>query len=156
MVGWLFGISFMHGITISPLQAYGVVRFFHRKHQCYIVGEGTFVGRYGSLPEFSDSSISHEIAESIETTVKQQQHHKIRFPTNLWICNTDSDTIEVDADVEPTCPCEHSEAPAQSTTAASPLTQVTQCAPPTTQSDSHHQIATHTAPGNDTVSEDGD
>ena len=35
-------------------QGSGVVRFFHHKCQCYIEGEGSFIGKHGHLPEKVD------------------------------------------------------------------------------------------------------
>ncbi len=40
------------GLTV---QASGVVRFFHGKHQCYVVGKGSFAGRFGCLPDIDDA-----------------------------------------------------------------------------------------------------
>ncbi len=37
------------------MQASGVVRFFHGKHQCYVVGKGSFAGRFGCLPDIDDA-----------------------------------------------------------------------------------------------------
>ena len=36
------------------MQASGIVRFFHRKHHCYVVAKGSFAGKYACLPEIDD------------------------------------------------------------------------------------------------------
>jgi hypothetical protein len=51
---------------LSP-QANGTVRFYHRKHQCYIVGEGSFIGEYGDLPDVSDKNYD-SMADSIQSS----------------------------------------------------------------------------------------
>ncbi len=44
------------------------MRLYHRKHQCYLVGEGSFVGPYGDLPDVTisdETGKGNGIAESI-------------------------------------------------------------------------------------------
>ena len=42
------------------------MRFFHRKQQCYIVGEGSFTGEHGHLPEIDEDqdSIAQQMLQS--------------------------------------------------------------------------------------------
>lgn len=54
------------------------MRLFHRKHQCYVVGEGSFTGEHGHLPEVeeeeqnSDVFIAGQLFEA--TSMKRAQH----------------------------------------------------------------------------------
>ena len=52
---------------MSLIKASGIVRFFHRKHQCYIEGEGSFAGKYGELPKLDDSDEESGIARELNT-----------------------------------------------------------------------------------------
>ena len=40
--------------ALAPSQGGGVVRFFHRKHECYIVAEGSFAGKSATLEATED------------------------------------------------------------------------------------------------------
>lgn len=70
------------------------MRFFHRKHQCYIVGEGSFAGQYASLPELTDN----ETRSRLPTSSSIQN-----IGGNLLTLSLPGDysTFEVSADVEP-------------------------------------------------------
>ena len=51
------------------------MRFFHRKHQCYIVGEGSFAGQYGHLPNINEdqNTEADNIAEQVrQSTLKRR------------------------------------------------------------------------------------
>ena len=57
------------------MQASGIVRFFHRKHHCYVVAKGSFAGRYACLPEIDDwgNSIDGQPStlSSLESTLRR-------------------------------------------------------------------------------------
>ena len=54
------------------MQGGGIVRFFHRKHECYIVAEGSFAGRFATL-------------KTIEELVKKRE----KYTSSLAIPETD-------------------------------------------------------------------
>ena len=49
------------------------MRFFHHKHQCYIEGEGSFVGHHGKLENLAENDKEgvKGIAASIERSIKK-------------------------------------------------------------------------------------
>ena len=46
------------------MQGGGIVRFFHRKHECYIVAEGSFAGRFATLDSIPELVVSREANET--------------------------------------------------------------------------------------------
>lgn len=42
-------VSLQYQSSLLILQGGGTVRFFHRTHECYIVAEGSFAGRFASI-----------------------------------------------------------------------------------------------------------
>ncbi len=80
---------------IFPIaQARGIVRFFHRKHQCYITAEGSFVGHHGLLPESCDGNDSAIATSLMESTLRRRSANVSPSPSS-------SHRVEVKADVEP-------------------------------------------------------
>lgn len=71
-----------------------MVRFYHRKHQCYIVGEGSFVGRYGYLPDTSDSN-DDSMAASLEISTLNRRRSSAVPSTTASLSQ-----FEVKADIE--------------------------------------------------------
>ena len=65
------------------------MRFFHHKEQCYVVGEGSFVGHCGHLPHVAEDII----VDSAESG---------SLPRTQSITSLGSHEIRVQADVEPT------------------------------------------------------
>ena len=63
------------------MQASGIVRFFHRKHQCCIVGEGSFAGRYASIAALAD------IPDAKETISEASEGRKASLSTLGMIVN---------------------------------------------------------------------
>jgi hypothetical protein len=54
-------------------QGGGIVRFFHRTHECYIVSEGSFAGRFASIEAIKDLAVKNrgereELSSSISQT----------------------------------------------------------------------------------------
>lgn len=76
-------------------QASGTVRFYHRKHQCYIVGEGSYVGHHGYLPDASDSN-DDSMAASIQNSTLNRDRKKSPVPPASFT----RQKFEVKADVE--------------------------------------------------------
>ena len=70
------------------------MRFFHRKHQCYIVGEGSFAGQYASLPELTDNETRSRLPTSSSIQSIGGDLLTLSLPG-------DYSTFEVSADVEP-------------------------------------------------------
>lgn len=59
------------------MQGNGVVRFFHRKHKCYITGEGSFIGKYSHLTDVEESqnergehTIVDQVLENLEDDIE--------------------------------------------------------------------------------------
>ncbi len=78
---------------MKNVQGSGIVRFFHRKHQCYVVGEGSFAGKYSSLPDLEDSSDSFE--SSLTDILKMKSStQRVTYPRE--------GKFEVSVDIEPT------------------------------------------------------
>lgn len=74
-------------------QANSTVRFYHRKHQCYIVGEGSFVGRYGDLPETNDVN-DDSVAASFEISTMSRRKSNVLSSTSSQM------QYDVKADIE--------------------------------------------------------
>ena len=47
-------LSLQYQSSVLILQGGGTVRFFHRTHECYIVAEGSFAGRFTSIEVIKD------------------------------------------------------------------------------------------------------
>ena len=56
------------------------MRFFHRKHLCYIVGEGSFAGRYASLPDIPDDTNAISGAASTSSLFESTLRRKLKRP----------------------------------------------------------------------------
>ena len=48
------------------MQGTGIVKFLHLKNQCYVAGEGSFVGKFGILPDFEVTEETPDRTPSIE------------------------------------------------------------------------------------------
>lgn len=70
------------------LQARSIVRFYYHKHQCYLVGEGSFIGNRGKLSVTADGG-----DKDLVVTPSLQRDKSVTSPNNK---------IQVIADVEPT------------------------------------------------------
>ena len=79
------------------------MRFFHRKHQCYIVAEGSFAGQHGHLPEINGDNSGADIAQQLTASLRRPSSR----PPSL---SKQIPTLEVQADIEPTWPPEPSSA----------------------------------------------
>ncbi len=65
------------------------MRFFHRKHHCYIVGEGSFTGQHSILPSPTEDSASSSPTSEDSISKKSPVH------------DSPSSKMEVTVDVEP-------------------------------------------------------
>lgn len=74
------------------------MRFFHRKHQCYIVGEGSFAGRHGHLPEIDkgQDSESDTTEQLLQSTLKRRSKSLVPLGPKSPILK-----LKVKADMEP-------------------------------------------------------
>ena len=89
------------------------MRFFHRKHQCYIVGEGSFAGRYASLPDISDDDDDDDDPSSGPATTSSLLGSTLRRAS---LRSTLLKEVNVPTDMEPTDenkPAVHSQGEAQ-------------------------------------------
>lgn len=76
------------------LQGNGILRFFHRKHQCYVVGEGSFAGYFGFLPEVDEDEEAEQVEELLQSTIRKRSASPISMARDLK-------ELEVVASVEP-------------------------------------------------------
>lgn len=68
------------------------MNFFHSKHQCYIVGEGSFIGHCGNIPDVAESG---DEDPGVTSSIKKSK--------SLFSLTSLSDhQLQVTADVEPT------------------------------------------------------
>ena len=73
------------------------MRFYHRKHQCYIVGEGSFIGRYGFLHDISDRE-KDSMAESIQSSTMSRRRSTIPMTPKKLKVKADMESIDAGAD----------------------------------------------------------
>lgn len=88
----------MNPFTSLPyVQGTSILRFFHHKHQCYIVAEGSFAGKYGTLPDLSDteSSTLSQSALNLDSALKKTALPKPKLKS--WVQRS----FEVQAEVHP-------------------------------------------------------
>ena len=77
------------------------MRLFYSKHQCYVVGEGSFAGRYGHLPDTQEEDESSEPEVSIGQHITLSSRKRVTSNLRL-LSQQSSKKIIVKADVEPT------------------------------------------------------
>ncbi len=58
------------------MQGTGIVKFLHLKNQCYVAGEGSFVGKFGILPDFEVTE------ETPDRTPSNKNKLKVEVPAD--------------------------------------------------------------------------
>ena len=60
--------------SLFILQGGGIVRFFHRTHECYILAEGSFAGRFASREAIKDlAAKSHGERKELSLSIRQTE-----------------------------------------------------------------------------------
>ena len=55
------------------MQGGGIVRFFHRTHECYIIAEGSFAGRFASIEAINDLAVKNCEREELSSSICQTE-----------------------------------------------------------------------------------
>lgn len=76
------------------------MRFFHHKHQCYIVGEGSFVGKCGNISDLVDvhGGDTGVTASMLESSPMRGSSLSIMSPHEIEV-TVDVETIDSEAEV---------------------------------------------------------
>ena len=90
-------MEFCNVLLFPCLQGGGIVRFFHRTHECYIVAEGSFAGSFSSVEAIKDlvESRSHKVDPEPESSLFMRADTESEFSI---------DTAYLDTPLDEQCP----------------------------------------------------
>ena len=82
-------------VVFCFIQGGGIVRFFHRTHECYIVAEGSFAGKFASKQAIADLVESHShIPPGPESSLTLRGDTETEFSTDTAYLDTPTPTDE--------------------------------------------------------------